>query len=294
MSKLGFCIHPEKSVFEPTQELTFLGYVLNSKEFTVKPTQKKICKLKEQIVELLQTKRPTIRSAASILGLMNDMCKAVDYGLSHVKFLEGDKIRSLKFAGAAQFEGRFQLSKLGKRDLNWWLENVAWRSRLIRPVAPLLEITTDASLEGWGAVFQDKKTGGRWGLEEKDFHINVLELKAVELGLKTFFNNKEAVEIKVISDNTTTVAYINHMGGTKSKECNAVAHDIWECCETREIWLVATHLPGIENTEADHESRNFSENTEWALNKELFEEICLKWGRPNIDLEREDAGITHA
>lgn len=46
----------------------------------------------------------------------------------------------------------------------------------------------DASKEGWGAFIEssdgNKSTGGRWQ-EEKEFHINVLELKAFFLGLRS-------------------------------------------------------------------------------------------------------------
>lgn len=69
-----------------------------------------------------------------------------------------------------------------------------------------------------------------------------------------------------------------------SPECNGVAHQIWQWCEDRNLWLIATHLPGVENVEADHESRNFTENTEWKLNPEIFNEICYRWGIPEIDL----------
>lgn len=284
LAKLGFSIHREKSVLVPTQELTFLGYVLNSVEFTVRPNPNKIAKLKIKIGGLLDLNRSSIREAASALGLMNDMCKGVDFGLAHVKSLEVDKIRSLKRAGQAQFDGVFHISKQGGDDLQWWKENMERRTRAIRAEGPSLTLTTDASNLGWGAVFNDQSTGGRWSQTEGDFHINVLELIAVELGLKTFLKEMENVHVRVVSDNTTVVAYLNHMGGTRSSECNAVAHRIWGWCETREIWLTAAHLPGVENIEADHESRNFTENTEWQLNPSLFNMICEQWGRPDIDL----------
>ena len=43
-TRLGFFIHPEKSVFVPTQRLTFLGFVLDSISMTVTPTEAKIQK----------------------------------------------------------------------------------------------------------------------------------------------------------------------------------------------------------------------------------------------------------
>ena len=40
-SKLGFTLHPVKSVLKPVQVLTFLGFVLNSVDMTVSLTQEK-------------------------------------------------------------------------------------------------------------------------------------------------------------------------------------------------------------------------------------------------------------
>lgn len=87
-------------------------------------------------------------------------------------------------------------------------------------------LTTDTSGSGWGAVFGEDRTNGRWGLEEKDEHVNVLEMKAVLFGLKSFCKEVRDVQIKCEVDNTIAVAYINHQRGTRSKDCDCVAFDI--------------------------------------------------------------------
>ena len=79
------------------------------------------------------------------------------------------------------------------------------------------------------------------------------------------------------------MAYINGLGG-KTPRCNAVARQIWLWCQKHNNWLTATHLPGLLNTHADLESRSIHDNTEWKLNTILFDKICQKWGKPEIDL----------
>ena len=49
-------------------------------------------------------------------------------------------------------------------------------------------------------------------------------------------------------------------------------------------WLTATHIAGVENTEADKESRIFNDRTEWTLKREFFKQITIHWGHPDIDL----------
>jgi len=43
-------------------------------------------------------------------------------------------------------------------------------------------------------------------------------------------------------------------------------------------------LPGCENTEADTESRQFNDRTEWMLDPDIYKQITIKFGEPVIDL----------
>ena len=43
--KLGFLPHPEKSIFEPTQKIIFLGFVINSVTMTISLTPEKALKI---------------------------------------------------------------------------------------------------------------------------------------------------------------------------------------------------------------------------------------------------------
>ena len=51
--KLGFYLHPTKSIVIPTQQLIFLGFVLNSIALTVTPSEGKIQKLVTSCQSLL-------------------------------------------------------------------------------------------------------------------------------------------------------------------------------------------------------------------------------------------------
>ena len=48
----------------------------------------------------------------------------------------------------------------------------------------------------------------------KTYHINCLELKAIYLAIKAYNNLlKGCKHIRIRSDNTTAIAYVNNMGG---------------------------------------------------------------------------------
>ena len=146
-----------------------------------------------------------------------------------------------------------------------------------------VEITTDASLEGWGAHEAHIATGGRWLEEELGEHINVLELKAILLGLQSLVDTEQQ-KVNIKTDNTTALAYVKRMGGTKSVRCNQITKQIWEWAEQRRVWLVITHIPGKDNVLADAKSRKFYDHLEWSLSINIFHEICEMWGTPEIDL----------
>jgi hypothetical protein len=113
---------------------------------------------------------------------------------------------------------------------------------------PSISLTTDASFVGWGAEFNGQSTGGNWSLSELETaNINFLELQTVYLGLGCFLEELYDKHVKICSDNSTAVAYINNCGGTKSMSCNFKARQIWELVISKHIWITAVHLPGVDN-----------------------------------------------
>ena len=72
------------------------------------------------------------------------------------------------------------------------------------------------------------------------------------------------------------------MGGTKSLYCNQITYDMWDWCVKNNTWLTVTHIAGVENIEAEKESRIFNDRTEWTLNREIFMQITKHWGFPEM------------
>ena len=282
-TKLGFTVHPVKSVLQPQQKIDFLGFVLNSITMMVTLTESKAVKVKSACENLLHQRTTTIRSVAQVIGFLVSSFPAAEFAEMHYRHLELDKICALR-ESKGNFDAIMTLSPLSRTELTWWVNNVTHASKAISHGNPNLTLTTDASKVGWGAVCGNTSTGGLWSLEEQGNHINYLELKAVLLGLQSLCALINGKHILVQSDNTSTVSYINAMGGIKSIPCNDMATVIWEWCIQRDIWLSATHIPGSENIEADKESRALRDSTEWSLSQEVFNAIQERWGPFDIDL----------
>ncbi len=143
------------------------------------------------------------------------------------------------------FDAEISWPSFCRSDLEWWL-------KLRHPVSASFEsprfsihMTTDASLEGWAAVVGDSSASGTW--DEADAEdIALLEMKAVLLGLQSFFDDPAPITIHLSTDNTVTKAYVNHMGGRIGRY-DAMARRIWSFLEQRDMFLVAFYVPSAEN-----------------------------------------------
>ena len=152
------------------------------------------------------------------------------------------------------YDASMTLSSESVSDLNWWMTTLPSACKNISIGNPTIEMATDASNLGWGAVCNGQSPQGMWTPLETQKHINELELLAVYFGLKSFLCLLKGKHVCVKSDNSTTVFYLNAMGGTKSPLCNKIAKSVWMCCVKNEIWLTACHVPGVLNFEADSSS----------------------------------------
>ena len=63
-----------------------------------------------------------------------------------------------------------------------------------------------------------------------------------------------------------------------------MAKELWQSCEHRDIWVTATHIPGVKNVEADEESGVFKETVEWTLPLGTYQLLVEAWGPFQWDL----------
>ena len=284
VSDLGFIVHEKKSVLIPTKKIQFLGFLIDSEKMIVTLTLDKKEMIHEESQKLLSKQISKIREVASYIGLIISSFSAVDYGQLYYRDIEIEKIHALKMA-KGNFDVNMEITDKMKKEIIWWSCNIYTQSRVLDRVNPQIILQTDASLSGWGAVLIDNKTGGRWTPDEQKYHINYLELLAILYGLKSFESQLKCfTHVKILTDNTTAVSYVNKMGGIKSICCNTIAKSIWFWAKKHNVWLTASHIAGTENTIADAESRKFNDQVEWQLNKDIFCDICELWGDPQIDL----------
>ena len=92
---------------------------------------------------------------------------------------------------------------------------------------PSLLLYIDTSLTGWGALLLDTTVAGVWSWEERDLHINILEMNPVQLALNTFCNWLAGELFILMSDNAILVVYLKKQGDVMSKVMCDLAQEMW-------------------------------------------------------------------
>ena len=102
-------------------------------------------------------------------------------------------------------------------------------------------------------------------------------MKAVLPALKTLVFLQRNIHIQLVIDNSTTIAYLNHRGGTHSKGPSDLAVEIWLWCLERGISIHAEHIPGVYNLVADADSRMAMDPSDWKLMPSIFARLQMIW-----------------
>ena len=220
----------------------------------------------------------------SLIGSMASMEKTIPLGRLHMRPLQWFLKTHRRYPQFLDIP--VPVSQVLKQHLQWWtnLSNLRRGSPLHQKECNFL-LFTDASLKGWGAHLEHHTASGLWNQVESRLHINILELKAVFLALKSFENQLLNQNLLISTDNSSVVAYLNKQGGTHSQEMCALIWRIMAWTNARGIQIRAKHIPGNLNVLADSLSKKDKViQTEWALNHRVFNQICHCWHQPMVDL----------
>jgi hypothetical protein len=281
---LGFRVNLEKSDLIPSQRFPFLGMVLDTVSWSAAPSSDRIEGLLTLLRSLLASRETSARVLYAVLGRMESMALLLPLARLYKRPLQSQLVtRWCQSLG--DWEDRIALGPWFREAISQWL-SLEWLHSSV-PISlgpPLVEVFTDASLEGWGAHCGEWVASGVWAMSE-DRHINLLEMEAVRLALLEFAHSLPQGHVQVVSDNMSVVASINNQGGSRSLSLTQSVSRILLWAQDRRILLSARHLAGRLNILADSLSRNSGVcQTEWTLSHRVLAPLWQAWGRPSVDL----------
>lgn len=280
---LGFIVNFEKSNLIPSKRCKFLGFIVDSSSLHLELPLEKKEKILNTISLLKRQQKCRISQFARLIGILIAACPAVKYGWLFTKLMERAKCEALRRCNL-RYSASMNIPRYVLQDLSWWSNNIPNSYNNIRFDNYKLEIFSDASTTGWGAVCNGVKSHGWWDISQSNEHINVLELMAAYYAIRIFTSDLQSCSILLRIDNITAVSCINRLGSVKHKKLHEITKLIWKWCQEKDLWAFASYIASSDNAHADSESRTICSDTEWELSNEAFDIIQNKLGIPSIDL----------
>ncbi|XP_064645941.1 uncharacterized protein LOC135499210 [Lineus longissimus] len=205
---------------EPRQE----AKKVDSVRMQLQLPEDKIAKIQAKCKDMAAQDQTTVRELAQLIGKLAATTKAILPGPLHYRNLQMLKRAGLRLKSQC-YETTVTLNPDCKADLKWLIEQLRnHNGKATISTKPTGDFTIQcvlgvgyASLTGWGAVIETSKdvAQGRWTKEETRLHINVLELKVVEIALKSLARQAKNCHRHFRLDNSSAVAQINKLGGNK-------------------------------------------------------------------------------
>ena len=284
MTHLGWTVNFDKSILDPTQLMDYIGLHIDFQLGMVYPPQDRWDKIQTLCKQFLNLNAATAKLWCSLLGLLTSCQDLTFFGRLWLRPIQLHLNNYWK-----NRKNLFQIipvTQTCKEAIQWWTYNpnvmkgVPWTHP-----PPQLTIFTDSSNSGWGGTLENQTVSGIWTHPFIQEHINLKEMAAVEETLKYFKSSIQNKSIMIASDNSSTVSYLNKLGGTKSQSLLDKTVDILLWCKDHNITLRARHIPGRYNVISDQLSRRGQIiSTEWSIHPSVINQIAAIWEKPHIDM----------
>jgi hypothetical protein len=306
LHSLGFLISWEKSVLQPTQQVEFLGVLVDSVAMEFRLSETKLAGLRTLARSFLREAEARgglirTRRLSQVIGSLTASMPAVQ--LTRLKTRSLHRCLRAALAGADPTDPTIYgttttLSAEAMVELRWWRDTLAsWngRSLVAQAPSPTETFASDASDLGWGMTRLIRASAsqlsgrrdarGFWSELEQLLHNNPKELLGVAHGLQAWIQHLDLrnATVHVQTDNTTALSYIRKQGG-RILEMGTVAERLWEWCLQRGIYLTASHVPGVQNVRADTLSRIRATPAECRLKDAFYRLLVKRRGPFTIDL----------
>ena len=254
LEKLGLEESVQKSV-SPSTQVEFLGILFNSETQTMEVTKERLLEISMLVEVWLKKSRATKKELQSLIGKLSFISKCVFGSRIFISRL------LLSLQGLKKQNHRFKIGSEFRKDLSWWksflvsfngvtyIPEVIWSD-------PDFHMSTDACLTGAGGWSNSSYFSESFPdfIKEANFHINILEMLAILVGLRIWCKSFQNFRIQLLCDNQASVTVIN-TGRTKDKMMLKIVRELAYISVHNNLQIRAVHLAGNSNRIADLLSR---------------------------------------
>ena len=280
LKRSGFVANEDKSVWEPTKSLTWLGICVDLQRNIYFIHNDRIERILSFVEKILSSAYVSPRQLSSFTGMILS-CKFVLRNIVRLKtrcfyaLIESccswdTKLNRFHFDGV-------------NRDLLFWKNNIkVLNCRYIKNFKPRqLLCYSDASSVALGAVLDKHQIVHKnLNSEEQKESSTWRELYAIFYALNGLYSKLKGENILWHTDNLAA-SKIVEIGSGKVK-LQKLALAIFELCQKGKISLTVCWIPREYNAEADAVSK-YTNSDDWEISKDLFEYLNGLWGPFTID-----------
>eukprot|EP00170_Pyropia_yezoensis_P002848 contig_11989_g2854 len=283
--RLGLRMHPLKGVRDGPTTIQLLGHVIDTEAGLFRLPAACIDKT-VWLAKSLESHATAHHRWVHYKALRRFCGTAVSTTLSvptaryHLRSL----FTALKFRHATSGDAR--LGHQAQHDLLWCRNLAAHASegRPIWPGATTMQMDTDASGLGWGAVLQELvEARGFHGSLRSGLHTNILELGAVTLALRSFRSYIPRGTILCLRTDSIVALGVINAQSSRSLVLMDEYRKLHTLCQEMDVELRAEHVSSALNERADRLSRE-NDSTDWTLNDAAFTSLDRAYGPHTVDL----------
>ena len=247
-----------KDKFEgPSQTMVFLGIEIDSVNMVIRLPQEKQDRLNRSVEVWLSKSKCIKRELLSLIGSLSFACKVIKPGRTILRRLI-DLSTSVK-----KLHQHISLSACICQDLAMWRQFLSeWNgiSYILNPTSPNpLNLSTDASFLGFGALFLGKWISSPWPSspvcsDGSQIHIFILEMFAIYAAIESWSESFKNQQIFIFTDNESIVS-VWSSGTSKDKKLMVIVRALFFLITKLNSSFSFQHVPGKDNIYSDLLSR---------------------------------------
>jgi hypothetical protein len=253
-----------KKLEGPATSMVFLGILFDSVSMTIRLDEEKLASMHAEL-ELWSAKQTASREELqSIIGILSFAAKVVPTGRTFLRRMI-DHLKSLP-ANSTNTQ-QHPLSLDFGRDLNWWRQFLTkWNGISLIPdcdwtPAHVLDIYTDACVQGYGAVFGTHWFSCAWTRDEEELaardkrdSMPFKELYALTKAAATWSSSWRGRKILFHCD-CQPIVDAWRKGDSRKPAISQLIRTLLFLAATNDFNMNIIHIPGVDNTCADLLSR---------------------------------------
>ena len=252
-TELGVPLAPEKT-FGPSTTITYLGIEIDSVEQVIRLPDNKLSELIILLRWWSQRRKCTKRELLSLIGSLSFACKVVKPGRIFLR-------RLIDLSTTVdRLHHHICLNSEARLDIAWWIKFIeTWngkefiQSEIV--TSHTLELFTDASNIGFGALYGSHWFSVEWPERFHNHHINYKELFAIVAAVFTWGLEWQNKQVLFYTDNMI-IANVWRSGSCRSKDIMSLIRPLFMFSSRLNINILMKHIPGCSNILADALSRS--------------------------------------